>query len=420
MIRFRPMYVDVSVVVSAAPVRRTKARAKASVASSEIRTTKGVSFRGFVTSFLRTPEKSSTLPWDSPVSMAPPYAVHGLEATPGSPGNRLAVAVEPAGRVLREHHAEDDGSSADRHAPGRAAASHVGADPPGAYGIDSDASRRKFPGQEPSEGIEGNLRYRIGGRPARALGLSRFKGRKVRGHEGVERGPSERRIRELRAEIPTKSGQLAEPARHHDDAAAVRDEGKEGVGHVSRSEVIRLDRANRGASIGSPGTDPRIVYEEVEAGNESWEVLRNGGDARAIRDVQLMIQHIAAIGIQSSNRRGSLFLVAAREDHTETPGAELGGRFEPQAAICPGDERGWAIRLGPHDFGNKRCDALEVAPPHGGRLVVAVRSPNRRRGPTGRDEPSNDRLETIKDLAWRHRRGGADSVSRRGRGRWRR
>src|SRR5436309_5137095 len=48
MIRFLPMYVDVSVVVSAAPVRRTKARAKASVASSEISTTKGVSFRGFV------------------------------------------------------------------------------------------------------------------------------------------------------------------------------------------------------------------------------------------------------------------------------------------------------------------------------------------------------------------------------------
>src|SRR5437667_2137201 len=60
MIRFRPMYVEVSVVVSAAPVRRTKARAKASVASSEIRTTKGVSFRGFVTSFFRTPERSST------------------------------------------------------------------------------------------------------------------------------------------------------------------------------------------------------------------------------------------------------------------------------------------------------------------------------------------------------------------------
>src|SRR5438876_927996 len=79
MIRFLPMYVDVSVVVSAAPVRRTKARAKASVASSEISTTKGVSFRGFVTSPLRISEKSPTFPWDSPVSMAPPYAVHGLE-----------------------------------------------------------------------------------------------------------------------------------------------------------------------------------------------------------------------------------------------------------------------------------------------------------------------------------------------------
>src|SRR5438552_9865853 len=79
MIRFLPMYVDVSVVVSAAPVRRTKARAKASVASSEMSTTKGVSFRGFVTSPLRISEKSPTFPWDSPVSMAPPYAVHGLE-----------------------------------------------------------------------------------------------------------------------------------------------------------------------------------------------------------------------------------------------------------------------------------------------------------------------------------------------------
>src|SRR5437773_6216155 len=298
MIRFRPMYVDVSVVVSAAPVRRTKARAKASVASSEIRTTKGVSFRGFLTSFLRTPEKSSTLPWDSPVSMAPPYAVHGLEATPGSPGNRLAVAVEPAGRVLREHHAEDDGSYADRHAPGRSAASHVGADRPGAYGIDSDASRRKFPGQDPSEGIEGDLRHGIGGRPARAFGLSRFKGRKVRGHEGVERGPSERRIRELRAEIQTKSGQLAEPARHHDDAAAVRDEGKEGVGHVSRSEVIRLDRADGCASIRSPRADACVVHEDVEAGCETRKVLREGRDAPAVRDVELVIEHVLAFGVQ--------------------------------------------------------------------------------------------------------------------------
>src|SRR5438552_6829717 len=79
MIRFLPMYVDVSVVVSAAPVRRTKARAKASVASSEMSTTKGVSFRGFVTSPLRISEKSPTFPWDSPVSMAPPHDVHGLE-----------------------------------------------------------------------------------------------------------------------------------------------------------------------------------------------------------------------------------------------------------------------------------------------------------------------------------------------------
>src|SRR5947207_2952505 len=51
------MYVDVSVVVSAAPVRRTKARARASVASSEMRTPEGVSFRGFVTSSLSTAER---------------------------------------------------------------------------------------------------------------------------------------------------------------------------------------------------------------------------------------------------------------------------------------------------------------------------------------------------------------------------
>src|SRR5207302_8989138 len=36
--------------------------------SSEIRTTKGVSFRGFVTSFFRTPERSSTCSPLSPVS----------------------------------------------------------------------------------------------------------------------------------------------------------------------------------------------------------------------------------------------------------------------------------------------------------------------------------------------------------------
>src|SRR5438309_5559547 len=79
MIRFLPVYVEGSVVVSAAPVRRTKARAKASVASSEISTTKGVSFRGFVTRPLRISEKSPTFPSDSPVSMASPHAVHGLE-----------------------------------------------------------------------------------------------------------------------------------------------------------------------------------------------------------------------------------------------------------------------------------------------------------------------------------------------------
>src|SRR2546430_1797682 len=68
MMRFLPRYVDVPVVASAAPVSRTKPRAKASVASRETRTTKGVSFRGFVTSFLRTPERSSTRPSSFPVS----------------------------------------------------------------------------------------------------------------------------------------------------------------------------------------------------------------------------------------------------------------------------------------------------------------------------------------------------------------
>src|SRR5207244_3827833 len=179
MIRFRPMYVDVSVVVSAAPVRRTKARARASVASSEIRTTKGVSFRGFVTSFLRTPEKSSTFPWDSPVSMARPYAVQGLEGYSRFTSNLLAVSVESPGRILREHYPEDDGSPSHRHAPRRTAATHVRADPPGTDRIDADSPRRKFPSQYPSEGIEGHLRDGIRGWPTRALGLSRFKGRKV-------------------------------------------------------------------------------------------------------------------------------------------------------------------------------------------------------------------------------------------------
>src|SRR5439155_25163111 len=167
-----------------------------------------------------------------------------------------------------------------------------------------------------------------------------------------------RRIRELRAEIPTEGGQLSESARHHDHAAAVWDERKEGIRHIPRSEVIRLDRANRGALIGSPGTDPRIVYEEVEAGNESWEVLRNGGDARAIRDVQLMIQHIAAVGIQSSNRRGSLFLVAARQDHPESIGPELDGGLEPQAPIRAGDESRRAIRRGSHGSSQGRRSLL--------------------------------------------------------------
>src|SRR5207245_8179929 len=102
------------------------------------------------------------------------------------------------------------------------------------------------------------------------------------------------------------------------------------------------------ASIGAPGTDPRIVHEEIEAGNLSRQVLRNGGDARLVGDVQLMIQHIAAVGIQSSNRRGSLFLVAARQDHTESFGPELDGRLEPQAPIRAGDESRRAIRCGSH------------------------------------------------------------------------
>src|SRR5207247_11089568 len=88
------------------------------------------------------------------------------------------------------------------------------------------------------------------------------------------------------AEVPAEGGQLSESARYHDHAAAVWDEGKEGIRHVPRSEVIRFYRANRGASIGSPGADPRIVHEEVEARNGSGEVRRNGGTARALRHLQ--------------------------------------------------------------------------------------------------------------------------------------
>src|SRR5439155_12424429 len=36
-------------------------------------------FRVYVTSPLSISDKSPTVPWDSPVSMAPPHAVHGLE-----------------------------------------------------------------------------------------------------------------------------------------------------------------------------------------------------------------------------------------------------------------------------------------------------------------------------------------------------
>src|SRR5438105_15699521 len=42
-------------------------------------TTNRVSSRGFVTAAVRLSEKSPTFPWDSPVSMASPHVVHGLE-----------------------------------------------------------------------------------------------------------------------------------------------------------------------------------------------------------------------------------------------------------------------------------------------------------------------------------------------------
>src|SRR5436189_1709802 len=130
--------------------------------------------------FLEDARKSlRRFPGTPPSPWRDPTRSKGLKATPGSPSNLLAVSVESPGRILREHYPEDDGSPSHRHAPRRTAATHVRADPPGTDRIDADSPRRKFPSQYPSEGIEGHLRDGIRGWPTRALGLSRFKGRKV-------------------------------------------------------------------------------------------------------------------------------------------------------------------------------------------------------------------------------------------------
>src|SRR5436309_2260522 len=164
----------------------------------------------------------------------------------------------------------------------------------------------------------------------------------------------QRWIGEARAEIAAHGRQFSESARHHDDAAAVRDEREERISDVSRPEEVRCDRPGGGASIGAPGANSRIVHEQIETGHQRREGLCNGGDARPVGDVQLMIQHVAAVGIQSSNRRGSLLLVAACQDHTESFGPELDGRLEPQAPIRAGDEGRRTIRRGSHSSSQDR------------------------------------------------------------------
>src|SRR5438034_211769 len=84
----------------------------------------------------------------------------------------------------------------------------------------------------------------------------------------------------------------ADLARHHDDAADIRDEGKERIRDVPRSEVIRLNRPNRLSSIGAPGSDARVVHEHVEARGEAGEILGEGRDAPAVCYVELVVEDV--------------------------------------------------------------------------------------------------------------------------------
>src|SRR3989441_2354218 len=110
----------------------------------------------------------------------------------------------------------------------------------------------------------------------------------------------QRWIGEARAEIAAHGRQFSESARHHDDAAAVRDEREERISDVSRPEEVRCDRPGGRASIGAPGADPYIVHQEIEAGAESPEVLRTGGEACPVGEVQLMSKPLTPAGDQTS------------------------------------------------------------------------------------------------------------------------
>src|SRR5438093_2143280 len=88
------------------------------------------------------------------------------------PGNPLPVPIESAGRILGQHRAEDDGPRADLDAPVGPGPSHVGPHPARADRVDRDLAGGQFAGEDPGEGIHGDLRHRIGRWPAYALGFA--------------------------------------------------------------------------------------------------------------------------------------------------------------------------------------------------------------------------------------------------------
>src|SRR2546427_5830812 len=269
---------------------------------------------------------------------------------PLSPGNLLPVPVETAGRIAREGRREDNRSGTDLDAPRCARASHVRSHPARADRVDMHLPGCEFAGEDPCERIHRDLRHRIRGRPARALDLPLLEGSEIRFHKRVECGTSQRRIGEPWAEIAAHGRQFPEPARNHDDAAAVRDEREEGIRHVAGSEIVRFDRPNRCAPIGAPGADARVVHEDVEAGRKTGEVLREGRDAPAVRDVELAIDHIVAFRVELPSDRDSFVLVATRQQDAESFLSQLDGRLEPQPTICAGDERRGTVRCdGWHD-----------------------------------------------------------------------
>src|SRR3989442_6810744 len=131
--------------------------------------------------------------------------------------------------------------------------------------------------------------------------------------------------------------------------AALRNEGEAAMARAPRAEVF-LPIGGRGAPpIGPPRADSGVVHEDVELGSEMWEIFCEGRDAVTICDVQLVIEHILAFGIQLATRCGSFPLVATRQDDAEPFLAKLDAGLKAQAAIRAGHEGYWAIGgRGPH------------------------------------------------------------------------